>query len=75
MRLINFALLPYALNRHLFDARNMPTESPLVSRSRIRSFRSAVTLTHVLEGVLILLALTGLYFFLRAGLAHEPVRG
>jgi hypothetical protein len=33
------------------------------------------TLTHVLEGALILLALTGLYFFLRAALAHEPIRG
>jgi len=32
-------------------------------------------LTHLLEGVLILLALTGLYFFLRAALAHEPIRG
>jgi hypothetical protein len=29
----------------------------------------------VLEDVLILFALTGLYFFLRAALAHEPVRG
>jgi len=33
------------------------------------------TLTHLLEGVLILFALTGLYFFLRAALAHEPIRG
>jgi hypothetical protein len=29
----------------------------------------------VLDGLLILFALTGLYFFLRAALAHEPVRG
>ena len=63
------------MNRHLFDARDRSTECPLVSRSRTRSFRSAVTLTHALEGVLILFALTGLYFFLRAALAHEPVRG
>ena len=33
------------------------------------------TLTHALEGVFILCALTGLYFFLRAALAHEPIRG
>jgi hypothetical protein len=33
------------------------------------------TLTHALEGALILCALTGLYFFLRAALAHEPIRG
>jgi hypothetical protein len=32
-------------------------------------------LTHLLEGALILLALVGLYFFLRAALAHEPIRG
>ena len=48
-----------------------PTESLLVSRSRIHSFRSAVTLTHVL----ILFGLTGLYFCPRAAVAHEPVRG
>ena len=33
------------------------------------------TLTHALEGVLILLALVALYYFLRAALAHEPIRG
>jgi hypothetical protein len=33
------------------------------------------TLTHALEGVFILCALIGLYFFLRAALAHEPIRG
>jgi hypothetical protein len=33
------------------------------------------TLTHALEAVFILCALTGLYFFLRAALAHEPIRG
>ena len=32
-------------------------------------------ITHVLEGALILLALVGLYYFLRAALAHEPIRG
>ncbi len=32
-------------------------------------------LTHLLEGALILLALVGLYYFLRAALAHEPIRG
>jgi hypothetical protein len=38
-------------------------------------FQLGETLTHLLEGVLIVLALTGLYFFLRAVLAHEPIRG
>ena len=38
-------------------------------------FQSGETLTPVLEGLLILLALTGLYYFLRAALAHEPIRG
>jgi hypothetical protein len=38
-------------------------------------FQFGETLTHVLEGLLILLALTGLYYFLRAALAHEPIRG
>ncbi len=32
-------------------------------------------LTHILEAVLIACALVGLYFFLRAALAHEPIRG
>jgi hypothetical protein len=31
--------------------------------------------THALEAVLVLIALTGLSYFLRAALAHEPVRG
>ena len=31
--------------------------------------------THVLEAVLILLALTGLFYFVRAALSHEPIRG
>jgi hypothetical protein len=30
--------------------------------------------TRALEGVLILIALIGLYYFLRAALAHEPIR-
>ncbi len=38
-------------------------------------FQFGETLTHVLEAVLILLALVGLYYFLRAALAHEPIRG
>ncbi len=32
-------------------------------------------LTHALEAVLILVALTGLFYFLRAAVAHEPIRG
>jgi hypothetical protein len=28
-----------------------------------------------LEAVLILTALTGLFYFLRAAIAHEPIRG
>ena len=32
-------------------------------------------LTNILEGALVLTALTGLYYFLRAALAHEPIRG
>ena len=31
--------------------------------------------THILEGLLVAAALTGLYYFLRAALAHEPIRG
>jgi hypothetical protein len=38
-------------------------------------FQLGDVLTHVLEGLLILFALTGLYFFLRAALAHEPIWG
>ncbi len=38
-------------------------------------FQLGATLTHALEAALILLALTGLYFFMRAALAHEPLRG
>ena len=33
------------------------------------------TITHGLQGVFVLAALTGLYYFLRAALAHEPIRG
>jgi hypothetical protein len=32
------------------------------------------TFTHLLEGSLILLALIGLFYFLRAAIAHEPIR-
>jgi hypothetical protein len=38
-------------------------------------FQFGETITHLLEGAFILSALTGLYFFLRAALAHEPIRG
>ena len=38
-------------------------------------FALGETLTHVLEGLLVLSALTGLYYFLRAALSHEPIRG
>jgi hypothetical protein len=38
-------------------------------------FQLGETITHVLEGVLVLAALTGLFYFLRAALAHEPIRG
>ncbi len=31
-------------------------------------------ITHILEGMLVLAALTGLFYFLRAALAHEPIR-
>jgi len=33
------------------------------------------TITHSLQGVFVLAALTGLFYFLRAALAHEPIRG
>ncbi len=38
-------------------------------------FQLGETITRALEGVLILAALTGLFYFLRAALAHEPIRG
>ena len=38
-------------------------------------FQIGDLLTHGLEAFFIALALTGLYFFLRAALRHEPVRG
>jgi len=38
-------------------------------------FQLGETVTHLLQGVFILAALTGLYYFLRAALAHEPIRG
>ena len=38
-------------------------------------FQLGDLLTHALEAVLVLLALTGLFYFLRAALAHEPIRG
>ena len=33
------------------------------------------SVTRMLEGLFILSALTGLFYFLRAALAHEPIRG
>jgi hypothetical protein len=38
-------------------------------------FQIGDLLTHILEAVLILLALTGLFYFVRAALSHEPIRG
>lgn len=38
-------------------------------------FNLGAVLTHTLEGALIVLALVGLFYFLRAALAHEPIRG
>ena len=32
-------------------------------------------LTHALEAILILAALSGLFYFVRAALRHEPIRG
>ena len=36
-------------------------------------FQLGETITRLLEAVLILAALTGLFYFLRAALAHEPI--
>lgn len=38
-------------------------------------FQLGDTVTRILEGLLILTALTGLFYFLRAAIAHEPIRG
>ncbi len=38
-------------------------------------FQLGEAVTRMLEGLLILAALTGLFYFLRAALAHEPIRG
>jgi hypothetical protein len=38
-------------------------------------FQLGAIITHTLEAALTLLALTGLFYFLRAALAHEPIRG
>jgi hypothetical protein len=38
-------------------------------------FQLGETITRSLEGLLILMALTGLFYFLRAAVAHEPIRG
>jgi hypothetical protein len=38
-------------------------------------FQLGDVITRALEGVLVLIALTALFYFLRAALAHEPIRG
>jgi hypothetical protein len=38
-------------------------------------FQLGEPLTHALEAVFILAALIGLFYFLRAAVAHEPIRG
>ena len=38
-------------------------------------FQLGFMVTRMLEGLLILTALTGLFYFLRAAVAHEPIRG
>lgn len=37
-------------------------------------FQLGDVVTHALEAIFVLTALTGLYHFLRAALAHEPIR-
>jgi hypothetical protein len=38
-------------------------------------FQLGDLVTHGLEAVLVAVALTALFYFLRAALAHEPIRG
>jgi hypothetical protein len=38
-------------------------------------FQLGDLITHALEASLVLVALTALFYFLRAALAHEPIRG
>ena len=38
-------------------------------------FQIGDMLTHALEAILILAALAGLFYFVRAALRHEPIRG
>ena len=38
-------------------------------------FQLGDLITHALETSLVALALVGLFYFLRAALAHEPIRG
>jgi hypothetical protein len=38
-------------------------------------FQLGDLMTHALETIFILLALTGLFYFVRAALSHEPIRG
>jgi hypothetical protein len=37
-------------------------------------FNLGEAITRLLEGLLVVSALTGLYYFLRAAIAHEPIR-
>jgi hypothetical protein len=37
-------------------------------------FQLGDLITHTLEAALVLIALTALFYFLRAALAHEPIR-
>ena len=38
-------------------------------------FQLGELFTHLLEGVLVLIAVMALFYFLRAALSHEPIRG
>jgi hypothetical protein len=38
-------------------------------------FQIGEMLTHALEAIFVLAALTGLFYFVRAALRHEPIRG
>ncbi len=38
-------------------------------------FNLGPAITHALQGLLVLVALTGLFYFLRAAAAHETLRG
>ena len=38
-------------------------------------FQLGESFTHILEAAMILLALVGLFYFVRAAMSHEPIRG